>query len=184
MRTAADQPAYTRTAVTLHWLLALLILGQILFGWYLQGVERGTPDRTVFVNLHKSFGMLLGLLILFRSWWRLTHRPAPQPASRPAWEHSLAHVSHWALYACMLIMPISGYVASNFSRWGVNFFNAVLLPPWGVENAAVYGFLNRTHVITSYVLVALIGLHVLGALRHLVIGDGIFSRMGFRRGPR
>lgn len=179
--TTATEPTYSRTAIALHWILALLILGQIAFGWYLQSVERGTPDRTIFVNMHKSFGMLLGLLILFRSWWRLTHRAPPLPAARPAWEHTAAHISHWALYACMLIMPLSGYLASNFSRWGVNFFNSVLLPPWGVENAAIYGFLNTTHVITSYVLVALIAVHVLAALRHLLLGDGIFRRMLFPR---
>jgi cytochrome b561 len=181
MTTAAGETAYTRTAVALHWILAIFILGQIGFGWYLQGIERGTPDRTIFVNLHKSFGMLLGLLILFRSWWRLTHRAPPLPAAQPHWEHKAARISHWALYACMLIMPLSGHLASNFSRWGVNFFNMMLLPPWGVENQVLYGILNATHVVTSYVLVALIGIHLLAALRHVVRGDGIFNRMKFRR---
>ena len=181
MTTSTSEPTYSRTAIALHWILAVLVLGQIAFGWYLQSIERGTPDRTIFVNLHKSFGMLLGLLILFRSWWRLTHRAPALPATRPAWEHSAAKVSHWALYACMLIMPLSGYLASNFSRWGVNFFNKVLLPPWGVESQAIYGFLNATHVITSYVLVALIAFHLLAAVRHLVLRDGIFKRMLFPR---
>lgn len=181
MTQSATAPRYSTTAIALHWILAVLILGQIAFGWYLQTVERGTPDRTIFVNLHKSFGMLLGLLILWRSWWRLTHRPPPLPGTRPAWEHRAAQLSHWGLYACMLVMPLSGYVASNFSRWGVNFFNVLPLPAWGVESEAVYGFLNATHVVTSYVLVTLIVLHVLGALRHLLARDGIFERMLPRR---
>lgn len=175
--TTSAAVTYSRTAIVLHWLLAVLILGQIAFGWYLQDVPRGTPARTIFVNLHKSTGMILGLLILFRSYWRLTHRAPELPGSRPSWERSAAHVSHWALYACMLIMPLSGYIASNFSKWGVNFFNAVKLPPWGVPNEAVYDALNTTHVVTSYVFVALIAIHVLAALRHLMLRDGIFSRM-------
>lgn len=181
MTTATAGSTYSRTAIALHWILAILILGQIAFGWYLQGIERGTPDRTIYVNLHKSAGMVLGLLILFRSFWRLTHRAPPLPSAQPAWEHTAARISHWALYACMLIMPLSGYLASNFSRWGVNFFNKVKLPPWGVENQAVYDFLNATHVVTSYVFVALIGIHLLAALRHLVRGDGVFNRMRFPR---
>jgi cytochrome b561 len=168
---------YSRTAIVLHWLLAVLILGQIAFGWYLQEIPRGTPPRTIFVNLHKSTGMILGLLILFRSYWRLTHRAPALPGFRPAWERTAAHVSHWALYACMLIMPLSGYIASNFSKYGVNFFNAVKLPPWGPQNPAVYDALNTTHVVTSYFFVALIAVHVLAALRHLVLRDGIFGRM-------
>jgi cytochrome b561 len=168
---------YSRTAVVLHWSLAILILGQIALGWYLEGIPRGTPARSIYVNFHKSTGMVLGLLILFRSYWRLTH-PAPElPGSRPAWERTAARVSHWALYACMLIMPLSGYIASNFSKWGVNFFNTVKLPPWGIESQAVYDVLNTTHVVTSYVLVGLIAIHVLAALRHVMLRDGVFNRM-------
>jgi len=174
---------YTRTAVVLHWVIAALLLGQIAFGWFLEEVPRGTPDRTIYVNLHKSTGMILGLLILFRLYWRLTH-PAPAlPLSMPSWERTGARISHGVLYACMLIMPLSGYVASNFSKWGVNFFNAIKMPPWGVENQAVYDFLNATHVITSYVLVTVIVLHVLAALRHLFLRDGIFARMWFTAVP-
>lgn len=181
MTATMSEATYSRTAIALHWILALLILGQIAFGWYLQAIERGTPDRTIYVNLHKSAGMVLGLLILFRSWWRLTHRAPPLPSSWPAWELMAARIGHWGLYACMLIMPLSGYLASNFSRWGVNFFNKVVLPPWGVENQAVYGFLNTTHVVTSYVFVALIVIHLLAALRHFMRRDGVFDRMMFPR---
>ncbi|MBX5461822.1 MAG: cytochrome b [Steroidobacteraceae bacterium] len=170
---------YTRTAVVLHWILAALLLGQIAFGWFLEEVPRGTPDRTIYVNLHKSTGMTLGVLILFRLYWRLTH-PAPAlPLSMASWERTGARISHWVLYACMLIMPLSGYIASNFSKWGVNFFNTFKMPPWGVENQAVYDFLNATHVFTSYVFVTVIVLHVLAAIRHLFLRDGIFARMWF-----
>ena len=168
---------YTGVAMFLHWLLAVFILGQIGFGWYLEGIPRGTPDRSFYVNLHKSIGMLLGLVILFRLYWRATH-PAPAlPHSMPAWERTAARAGHIALYVCMLIMPLTGYVASNFSKWGVNFFNAIKLPPWGIESEAVYSFLNTAHVITSYVFVFLIAAHVLAALRHLGRRDGIFNRM-------
>ncbi|HKE93418.1 MAG TPA: cytochrome b [Povalibacter sp.] len=175
MQTAVNR--YTSTAIVLHWLIALLILGQIVFGWVLEDIPRGTPARSIYVNFHKSTGMVLGLLILFRLYWRLRH-PAPLfPDSMPAWERRAARASHALLYAGMLIMPLAGYVASNFSKWGVNFFNVLKLPPWGFESKSVYGFLNSTHVFTSYVLVALILLHAAAALRHLVLRDGIFLRM-------
>ncbi len=171
--------AYTRTAVVLHWVLVVLLLGQFSLGWYLGEVPRGTPDRTIYVNIHKSIGMTLGVLILFRLYWRLTHRAPELPLSMPAWERMAAHISHWLLYVCMVVMPLSGYLASNFSKWGVNFFNAIKLPPWGVENEAVYDALNGIHVFTSYLLIGLIVVHALAAIRHLIARDGVFRRMTF-----
>ena len=168
---------YTGTAVFMHWLLALLLLSQIAFGWYLQQIPRGTPDRTVFVNMHKSFGMVLGVLILFRLYWRLTHMAPLLPASLAHWERTAARISHGLLYACMLIMPLSGYLASNFSKWGVNFFNSVKLPPWGMEDQGIYAALNGVHVTTSFVFVGIIVVHALAALKHLFQRDGVFSRM-------
>src|SRR6185503_6678811 len=73
--------SYTGVAKALHWLLAALIFGQIAFGWYLPSVPRTTPSRTVSVNLHKSTGLTLGLFVLVRLGWRLTHKAPPLPAS-------------------------------------------------------------------------------------------------------
>ena len=168
---------YTRTAICLHWLLVALLLAQIAFGWFLGEVARGTPARTVYVNLHKSTGILIGLVILLRLSWRLAHRAPALPASLPAWERLAARWSHGLLYACMVLMPASGYVASNFSKHGVNFFNSIKLPPWGADDAAIYATFNQTHIVTSWIFVGLIGLHVLAALRHLARRDGVFSRM-------
>ena len=174
----ATQERYNRTAMVLHWLIALAILAQIGFGWTLQQVPRRTPERTVYVNYHKSTGMLIGLLILARIAWRLKHRPPPLPASMPLWERRTARANHAALYACMLIMPLAGYTASNFSKFGVKFFNAVLLPPWGVDERSIYAFFNGAHVATSFVFVALIALHLLAALKHAIFPHhGILRRM-------
>jgi cytochrome b561 len=168
---------YTRTAVFLHWLLVAALFAQIGFGWFLDEVPRGTPERTLYVNFHKSTGILIGLLILFRLYWRLTHRAPPLPPSMPAWERAAAKWSHILLYAGMVVMPLSGYVASNFSKYGVNFLNAVKLAPWGVDDKPIYAFFNTTHVFTSYLFVALIAAHVLAAMRHLLMRDGVFTRI-------
>ncbi|HEX2331891.1 MAG TPA: hypothetical protein VHI32_01835 [Burkholderiales bacterium] len=55
---------------------------------YLQDVPRGTPARTVYVNLHKSTGLTIGLFILLRLYWRLTHKAPPLPVTLPAWERA------------------------------------------------------------------------------------------------
>jgi cytochrome b561 len=168
---------YTRTAIVLHWLLAAAILGQILLGWYLDEIPRGTPARSWWVNLHKSTGLTIGLAIVFRFTWRWRHPPPSLPGSMPAWERVAADASHRLLYACMLMMPLTGYVASNFSEYGVRYFNAILLPPWGPDDAQVYALFKGAHVVTSYIFVALIGVHVVSALRHAFLRDGVFRRI-------
>lgn len=169
---------YTRTALLLHWLVALLLLGQFAFGWYLQEIPRNTPARGYFVNLHKSTGLLIGLLILFRLGWRLTHAPPPLPDSVTAWQRQAASASHKLLYLLMLVIPLSGYVASNFSRFGINFFNAVQLAPWGIDSKLIYAFFNQAHIICSWLLLALISAHVLAAFKHVLVDhDTVFPRM-------
>ena len=95
----------------------------------------------------------------------------------PAWERVAADTSHRLLYMCMLLMPVTGYVASNFSEWGVKYFNAILLPPWAPDDALVYALFRSAHIVTSYLFVALIVMHVASALRHAFLRDGVFRRM-------
>jgi len=169
---------YTRTAVWLHWLLGVALLGQIAFGFMLDEIApRATPARSGVVNLHKSFGIVLGLLIAARLCWRISHAPPPWPATMGEIERRAARAVHAALYVCMVLMPLSGYIASNFSRFGITFFG-VAWPPWGPPLPAVYAFFNGVHVTTAMVFTALIAGHVLAALKHAVLDrDGVFARI-------
>ena len=175
---------YTRTAIALHWLVALLLVGQFALGWYLVGIERGVPARGYFVNLHKSTGLLVGLVIVLRLGWRLAHRPPSLPDSMPRWQRQAASSTHFLLYFFMLLMPLAGYVASNFSKYGVNFFNLLKLAPWGPEDKQLYAFFNQTHGIASWILLALVLVHVLAALKHALIDrDTLIERMLPQRPP-
>lgn len=184
--TEETPPHYTQAAIVLHWAIAILLFGQIALGWFMESIPRGAPTRGYYVNLHKSTGLTIALLILARLAWRLMN-PAPRlPSFMSSWEHLAARWNHVLLYVCMLGMPLSGYIASNFSKHGVKFFNALMLPPWGPDDSAIYAIFNTTHVVLSYVFVTLIVVHVLAAVRHAVHGDGIFARMLFTnpRHPR
>jgi cytochrome b561 len=168
---------YTRVAIVLHWLVALALFGQIGLGWFLDTVPRGTPDRTVWVNLHKSTGLVLGALVLVRLVWRLTHRPPPLPLSMPRWERVAASANHALLYACLIGMPLAGYLASNHSRFGIRFFG-IPLAPWGADDRALYALFNGIHGALSWLLVGLITLHLMAAAKHVFIDrDAILKRM-------
>lgn len=171
---------YGRTARVLHWLIAILLLLQFVFGWWLGDIPRNTPARGYFVNLHKSTGLIIGLLILLRLYWRLRHPPPPLSAMMARWQQRLAAASHHGLYLCMVVMPLSGYMASNFSRHGVKFFNVITLPPWGSDDKLVYAVFNQVHKTTAVLLLALVLLHVVAALWHGLRRGGIFSRIWLR----
>jgi cytochrome b561 len=179
-QTESPRPSarYASVAIALHWLIGAALLAQIVFGFLIDDIApRGTPARGATINLHKSFGIMLGLLIAARLVWRLTHRPPAWPLSMSAWQRSAAQLSHRALYACMLVMPLSGYVASNFSKHGVKFFGFAWRP-WGPDVPAVYDFFNGLHAITAFLFCALIAVHVAAALKHLLVDrDEVFARI-------
>lgn len=77
----------------------------------------------------------------------------------------------------MLALPLTGYVASNFVRWGVKLFNVIEFPPWGAQDKRLYGLLNDAHQTLAIVFALLIGHHAVAALRHLALRDGVFARM-------
>jgi len=182
MADATERPdskwRYTGAAVAIHWLLALALIGEIAFGFMVDSLaQRGTPARSMVVNLHKSTGLVLGVLVAARLLWRLRHAPPPWPESMTPGQRRAAHWIHLGLYACMLAIPLSGYVASNFSRFGIVFFGH-LLPPWGPAQPQVYAFIHGIHVVTGYVFCVLIAVHVLAALKHALIDrDHVFQRM-------
>ncbi|WP_313707091.1 cytochrome b [Massilia sp.] len=183
---ATPAPAsYTGTAIALHWLVALLLLGQYAFGLALDDIPRGTPARGYYVNLHKSVGILIGLLILLRIGWRLAHKPPPLPAGMAPWQRRAAWFSHAALYACMLALPLSGYLASNVSRHGIKFFNTLRWAPWGPDDKALYAFFNGAHHLAALLLALLVGLHLLAVAKHSFVDrDRLLLRMWPRRGAR
>lgn len=168
---------YNRMARVLHWLIALLLLAQLAFGWWLGDIARDTPARGYYVNLHKSLGLLLGLLILARIAWRLRHGAPALPDFVPHWQQKLAAASHHLLYLLMLLVPLAGYLASNFSKYGIKFFNVLVLPPWGSDDKQVYALFNQTHKVAAVLLAVLIAAHIGAALVHALRRDGIFSRM-------
>jgi cytochrome b561 len=181
MSTSA-QVRYTSTAIALHWLVALLLLGQFAFGLMLDDIPRGTPERGYYVNLHKSSGLLIGLLIVLRVGWRLTHQAPPLPVAMPRWQRRAARFSHLALYLCMLMLPLSGYLASNFSKHGIKFFNVVRWAPWGPDDKMLYGIFNQLHHFSAALLAALVALHLLAVAKHMLIDrDGLLLRMWPRR---
>jgi cytochrome b561 len=183
---ANDRPAapqagtpsrYTWQAIALHWLLAVLIIGMLWLGFSLEDIPRNTPARGFYVNLHKSFGVLVLLLALLRLAWRVRHKAPPLPAGMPSWQVRASAWSHGLLYLFTLLQALSGYLGSAFGKYGVKFFG-LPLPQWAWESKPVQTVFNNIHGVVAVVLLVLVALHVVAALKHLLIDrDQVFQRM-------
>ena len=171
---------YTRTAIVLHWTLALLLTAMTALGWYMTSIE-AEPGSAWFFNMHKSIGLVTALLIAARLVWRLTHQPPNLPASMPTWQTRLSRWSHVVLYLVMVFMPITGYLGASYSNAGVHLFG-IGTPHWALPDHDEAERLFGLHSVLVWVLVAVVGIHILGACKHLLLdGDGVFQRMWFRQ---
>jgi cytochrome b561 len=116
---------------------------------------------------HKSFGMLVLLLVLVRLAVRRSARLPGLPRSLPPWERRMAKVAHVALYTLMILVPLMGYsLSSSFTQSDGVYFFGVNLPELLPKNDARFAVFDWLHAILAYTLLALIILHVLGALKH------------------
>jgi cytochrome b561 len=173
---ASEIQRYTRTAIALHWLMAILVFILFGLGWTMTDLPRG-PDRTFNFALHKSIGLTVFLLLICRAAWRLMHPPPPMPEEIGAGRIMLARSAHLMFYVLLLMQPVIGYLSSSFSGYRTKYFG-IPLPHWGWENRALNEFLTEIHVIGSVAIATLIVLHVLGAMSHLLSsGDHVFRRI-------
>jgi cytochrome b561 len=174
---------YTGVAIALHWVTAALVVAQIAWGWWMQEIpKQPVGPRVDAFNLHKSLGLTLLALTLVRLGWRLAHPPPPLPPL-PAWQALTAKVTHFLLYALLIVQPLAGYLGSVWSGYPVRFYGTTL-PAWGAKDAALKELCSVVHLWGGVALTALIALHVAGALAHALIHrNGIVARMGLGR-PR
>lgn len=173
---AAPISRYTKTAVVVHWLIAAIVFGQFAFGWLMQQIPKGHGSiRADAFNLHKSIGLCLLSLMLFRLGWRLLH-PAPPLLALPRWQACAAKANHAALYTTLIVMPLAGYLGSVFSGYPVKWFG-MTLPAWGAKMPAVKDLMSSIHLVASFVLLTLVVVHVAAALMHAWRGDGVLARM-------
>jgi cytochrome b561 len=168
---------YTNTAIVLHWLIAVAVLGLVGWGWWMQTIPKiPVGPRVDAFNLHKSIGMTVLLLMLVRIGWRARHRPPPF-VPMPRWQAQLARAVHLLLYACLIIQPLSGYLGSAFSGYPVRFFS-VVLPAWAPKSDALKDALSLVHLVDSWVLVGALALHFAGTVKHALLQrDGSFGRI-------
>ena len=167
---------YTRTAIALHWLAAMLIVGNLGLGVTMINLAL-SPFTLRLYGWHKWIGITVFLTAVARLAWRRAHRP-PSPVAMPEWPRRAAAATHVALYVLMLAIPLSGWVLSSATGVSVVYLGLVPLPDVVAKDKALAAVLTVVHGTLNFTLLALVIVHAGAALRHgLAAADGVLPRM-------
>ena len=180
------QQRYTAVAIALHWAIALMILGLIAVGWIMEAMPGGPGSpKTAIIQLHKSFGITVLLLTIVRILWRLMNPQPPEPAM-PALQKFAASAVHVLLYVLMIAMPLTGWImaSAEIGLHETRYFGTfeMYVPgipglPEDTRKPLAEGF-EQVHGNLPWVIIALLALHVAGAIKHQFIDkDNLMSRI-------
>ena len=173
---SAVRTRFTPLQRLLHWLMALCILAMLFIGVGM--VSTVTPKYLTLVAIHRPLGVTILVLALIRLAVRLRDGAPPLPADLPPMMKLGAVLSHWALYALMIAMPLIGWGMLSAAGYPIVLFGGLRLPPILPQSASLHALLWGAHFCLAFAFFAVILLHLAAALYHaLVRRDGVFQAM-------
>jgi cytochrome b561 len=168
---------YTRTAIALHWWMALLLTGIFAVGVYMHDLPL-SPWKLEVYSWHKWAGVTAFLFVLLRLLWRATHRPPALPESMSAATRAAAHIGHGLLYLLMIVIPLSGWLMGSAKGFQTVYFGVLPIPDLLHKNKELGDVLREVHELLNWSLAVLVTGHVAVAFKHLLIDkDGVMARM-------
>jgi cytochrome b561 len=169
--------AYSATARALHWITAALVLFMLPLGVVITN-EWGGPLQDPLYDLHRSIGTVIIPLVILRLGYRLMRPPLPLPEDIPPLQQSAARVTHWGLYALLIVQPFVGWVATSAYRAPIMVFGLFELPPIWPPDRPLSERLFVVHALIGAAIACLAALHIGAALyHHFVRKDGVLMRM-------
>jgi len=174
-------PRYTATAITLHWLMALLLAGLFAVGIYMHELPL-SPWKLKVYSWHKWAGVTAFLLVLVRLAWRIGHRPPPLPATMAPAMRLAAHAGHGLLYLLMIAIPLTGWLMSSAKGFQTVYFGLLPIPDLLAKNKELGDLLQQAHQALNLLFAAVVLGHVGAAIKHhRVDKDDVLTRMLPRR---
>ena len=161
----------------LHWAIVLLIATIAILGLTMTDMANG-PSKIKIYALHKSLGLTLLSLVLLRLLWRF-YAGAPKPvAGTPHWQERIASLTHWALYALMFAMPITGWLFNSSSGYPLQYFGLFNLPKIAAVDPGLADLSESLHENGFWLLLLLVLAHAGAAFyHHLFQNDDTLRRM-------
>ena len=160
---------YSKAAILLHWLIAILVVTNVVLVSMAEGLPR--EAKAPYMDPHKAIGISILALSLFRLLWRLGHKPPPIPGAVPGWQAMLGRTTHALFYFLIIAVPLTGWlmVSAAPGSPGANFFGLFMLDLPVGDSKQLSGIGYDAHEILTKPLVILIFLHVAAALKHQFI---------------
>jgi cytochrome b561 len=168
-------------AKMLHWVGAILILLLLGHGWWMTHMA-ARPDRFAHYAGHAALGYDLLALLLLRLLWRWTHSVPALPDTLKQWERIAAHAGHFGLYVLMLASSLTGWALAGTFRTPMtkDAFGLTVPAIFTSQDRTMHGLFEESHMIASYLLAALVVVHIAGALRHhFVKHNAVLRRMWY-----
>ncbi len=157
---------YGWLSIALHWGMALIVIGMFALGIWMRELSYYDPWYKDAPAIHKSFGILLFLMLVVRIVWRnINIRPTDDPALKP-WERTTAHLTHIALYGLMFALMIAGYLISTADGRAIEVFGWFQVPATLYDLPEQEDIAGEIHELIAWALILLAGVHALAALKH------------------
>lgn len=160
-----SQSRYSVGAMLLHWAIAIAVI----INWRLAETAHELPkaEQAWWMGQHKALGITILALTLLRLVWRLIHPVPPLQASLAKWERTLARSVHMIFYVLLIGLPVGGWLATSYFGKGVDMWGLFTLPALPVGNSPDTGKqIFELHHTGGSIMIYLIGLHVLGVVKH------------------
>lgn len=171
---------YNLSIRLLHWGMAALLFSMLFAGLLM--VRSLEPWQPPLLELHKSFGIVAFLAVIFRLVVRLKSTSPQLPDTLPAVQYQIARLSHLLLYGAMIALPVTGYLMQNAADRPIEFFRVIDMPSFLPLSLHQYGLLRELHGTIALCLIGLVVLHVGAALHHgWIRKDGVLNSMLFRK---
>lgn len=168
---------YNFFAKFFHWSVGLIIIGLLALGLYMEGLDYSDWKMELY-GIHKSFGAIIIGLMVLRVIWRIVSTYPSHNDAHAMWERILSKIVHGVLYAFAFSMPLSGWAMSSSYGYPVSVFGFFTLPALVEKNEVRGELFAEIHELAGYALIAVIVLHVAGALKHHIIDkDNTLKRM-------
>jgi cytochrome b561 len=187
MTIRSNAARYGSVAMSLHWLIAILLIANICLGLYFTDLPRGDPNVFTLAQIHKSIGLTVLVLSVIRVLWRLVNPVPPLPADMSRALKFVARATQFLLYFLIVAIPLSGWIMVSASRLGLPtpyffLFNWPNLPFFAnyalPAKIAAHEQWEAIHTYLAWSAIFLVPLHILGALYHqFVRRDGVLKRM-------
>ncbi|WP_029933364.1 cytochrome b [Thiomicrospira pelophila] len=169
---------YGVVQIALHWLIAVTIFGLFGLGLWMVDLTYYSAWYRTAPDLHRSIGVLVVSLMVFRLLWRLANPKVELIPTHKNWERKLAHVTHALMYGLMLLLAISGYMITTAKGQPLHVFDWFSIPAISTGIEYQEDIAGDLHEIFAWSLIGLALLHIAGALKHhFVDRDNTLKRM-------